>query len=168
MNNSSIVLVGAFFAFSAFLTAQTPVEENFARNKVRYKCEHFVMGEDATSGYDYLFYKNGSKIVKIRSIWSASYTRGLRIEDLFFNGGLVLMRKWTGSKRNFAALKAGRNAALTPKEELYFNGAKLTRWVENGKAVDPTDRRWAETERSILEYAKSEIENYAFLKGDKR
>jgi hypothetical protein len=61
-------------------------------------------------------------------------------------------------------LKRGRAVALMPREELHFTASKLTRWVENGNVVTIADKRWAETERSSLEHAKSELDSYSWLK----
>ncbi len=103
--------------------------------------------------------------MKIRSIWSASYTKELRIEDFYFDGEtLVMLQRLKGSKNQLVTLKKGRNASLTKKEELHFSNSKLTAWKENGKGVPKSDRRWAETEKSILEHAKAERENYNWLK----
>lgn len=143
----------------------TAVESNFAKNKAKYTREHFVSGEDASSGFDYLFYKSTDKIVMIRSIWSASHSNELRVQDIYFDGDAVaVVRRSTAAKRYLSTLKRGRNVVLKPKEELHFTDSKLTRWVEDGKIIPNTDPRWAETERSNLEHAKGELESYADLK----
>jgi len=147
--------------------AQTAVESNFAKNKAAYTREHLVLGEDANSGFDYLFYKNGADIVKIRSIWSASYTKELRIEDLYYADGLVLVRRYTGVKRDLASLKRFRDVPLIPKEELQFSNSKMTVWKLEGKSIAATDQRWTETERATLEHAKDEREAYVWMKEDK-
>ena len=147
------------------IAQQTSVAVNFEKNKTKYTREHLAMGEDASSGYDYLFYKKGAEIVMIRSIWSASYTKDLRIEDVYFDGDrLALVTRSTGHKRNLATLKRGRNVVLKPKEELHFTDSKLTRWIENGKPVVKTDARWADMERSTIEHANSERESYTWMK----
>jgi hypothetical protein len=157
----SIVLLSLAYVATAQPTA---VETTFAKNKPKYTREHLAMGEDASSGYDYLFYKDGQKIVMLRTIWSASYAKELRVEDIYVDEGVVLIRRGTTTKRNLGALKRGRAVALMPREELHFTASKLTRWVENGNVVTIADKRWAETERSSLEHAKSELDSYSWLK----
>ena len=145
----------------------TTVENNFKANLKKYSMEHFVEGEDATSGYDYLFYKSGPKIVKIRSIWSSSTNRPLRVEDIFFDKGLAIFRRSTASKKYLRILVRGKAAPLATAEELYFTEGKLTRWVIRGVDVSKSDARWSQTEKDILEQAKSELENYEWLKSGK-
>ena len=141
------------------------IETSFEKNKAKYTREHFVSGEDASSGFDYLFYKRADKIVMIRSIWSASHSKELRVQDIYFDGDQVaLVRRSTAHERYLSTLKRGRNVVLKPKEELHFSDSKLTRWIEAGKTIANTDPRWAETEKSNLEHAKGELESYSWLK----
>lgn len=150
------------------LAQPSQVEKDFESNKASYTFEHFAEGEDATSGYDYVFYKSGSTIVKIRSIWSAAFGKELRIEDLYFDGrDLLLFRKFTGASGLLDSLKRGRNAVLTSKEEFHFAGGKLTKWIANGKAKSPSDLGWAKTESDVLDQAKSQREYYKWLKEGK-
>ena len=143
------------------------IRVDFEKNIAKYTREHFVMGEDASSGYDYLFYKNGSGIVKIRSIWSASHTKELRIEDFFFDGPSTLVQRLTGTRTQLSTLKKGRNVRLTPKEELYFTDSKLVSWTRDGKPIERSDPRWADTEKLELEHAKAQLESYDFLKDNR-
>lgn len=144
------------------------VEKDFESKKPRYTQEHFAEGEDASSGNDYLFYKSGAKIVKIRSIWSASHSKELRIEDFYFDGdNLLLFRKFTAASRLLNTLKRGRNAILNPKDEFHFTAGKLTKWIAGGKAKSPGDPDWAKTETEILDQGKSQREYYKWLKEGK-
>lgn len=156
-----------FLILSGIAYAQrTPVELRFEKNKQRYTREHFVSGEDASSGYDYLFYRSGKKIVMIRSIWSATHTSELRITDYYFDPEITFIRRSTGRKRNLNALKSGRTAPLRTTEEMEFANGKLIRWIEKGKPADPNDARWSQTEKGNVENAKAELEGYDFLKND--
>ncbi len=125
------------------------------------------MGEDASSGYDYLFYKSGARIVKVRSIWSASWSKELRISDFYFDGDLVLLRTYTAPERRLGLLKRGRTAVLKSTEELHFSNKKLTKWIVGGKPVAQTDLKWTARETEALEQASGELENYTWLKEDK-
>jgi hypothetical protein len=154
------------YSFSAF-GQSTSVEKNFQANLKEYSMEHFVEGEDATSGYDYLFYKSGPKIVKIRTIWSSSTNRPLRVEDLFFDTGLAVVKKSTASKKYLRTLVKGRTAPITTVGEFFFTEGKLVRWVIKGVEVPRSDPRWSQTEKDILEQAKSEMEQYDWLKAGK-
>jgi hypothetical protein len=164
---AAILLLVLTFSLSV-LAQKSTAEIDFEKNRAKYTREHYEMGEDASSGYDYLFYKRGDEIVLIRSIGSATYSKEIRIDDLYFNNGLVFMRRSVSAKRNLGALKRGRDLPLASKEELHFVNGKLVRWVENGKEVDKADKRWAETEKQTLESAAAELENYKFLKDEKQ
>src|SRR5687768_772253 len=97
-------------AIAGLAAAQTEnIEADFAENKPKYTREFFSMGEDASSGYDYVFYKSGPKIVMIRVIWSASYTNELRIDDFYFDDAIKLHRRQTATKRRLSLLKRGRD-----------------------------------------------------------
>ena len=159
-------LVLLCFSVSAF-GQLTSVEKDFQANVKKYSMEHFAEGEDATSGFDYLFYKSGPKIVKIRSIWSSSVNQSLRIDDLFFDSGLAVFRRTTASKNYLRTLVRGKAAPIKTVEEFYFTDGKLTRWVEKGIEVRKTDPRWSQTEKELLGLAKSEIEQYDWLKAGK-
>jgi hypothetical protein len=158
---------------SAFILALTvsivpgqksEVEKAFASNRAKYTREHFAEGEDATSGYDYLFYKSGERIVSIRSIWSASWSKDLRIDDYYFDDEVSFARRSVAPKRLLALLKRGGNALLTSKEEFYFKDGKLTKWIVGGKAMSPSDPMWPQTEKQVIDQARSERDNYAWLK----
>jgi len=152
---------------SSAVGQKSEVEKKFETNKSRYTREHFAEGEDASSGYDYLYYKSGSKIVMIRSIWSASWSKELRVEDFFFDDDLLFVRKTIALKRQLGALKKGRNTLLTPKEEFHFVQRKLIKWIVGKKEMPTADLKWAETEKGILDQATSEYDNYKWLKEGK-
>ena len=163
-----IALLGVLlFASSMIAFAQrNPAELNFQKQRTTYTREHFSEGEDASSGFDYVYFRRGKGIVMIRSIWSATHTPELRVEDMYFDGGvLAFFQRSTARKNSLTVLKGGRNTGLSPKEEMHFERGKLTRWVENGKTVTKSES-WPETEKSTLERAKSLSDYYAELKGD--
>lgn len=144
------------------------IAATFEKDKAKYSREHFAEGEDATSGYDYLFYKSGDKIVKIRSIWSASHSKELRVADFYFDGTeLLLFRTFTAPERLLNSLKKGRNGSLIPKGEFHFSAGKLTKWITGGKPKSPGDSGWDQTEKEALEQAKSQREYYTWLKEGK-
>lgn len=164
MKTAFILLSILFLAAFAF-SQPTAVEKEFEANKAKYKREHLVLGEDATSGYDYLFYKSGKRIGKIRSIWSSSVVKELRIDDYYFQNELVVYRKLKGKKTQLKSLIAVRNSPLTTVELFEFMNSKLVKWIESGKAIPNTDPRWNEKEKEIREQAKLEAESYEMLKG---
>ena len=166
--NRSVTLLLCVLLLAGFTTAQAnDVEGDFKKNKAKYTREFFSMGEDASSGYDYVFYKNGPKIVMIRVIWSASYTNELRISDFYFDDDLVFHRKQTARKSQLSLLKRGRDVPFVVKEEHHFSAGRLTKWIADKKTIPPTDTRWAATEKDTLEHARSERESYSFLKENK-
>jgi len=161
----SITLLIYVLLLAGVTAAQTnAVENDFKKNKARYTREFFSMGEDASSGYDYVFYKSGPKIVMVRVIWSASHTSELRIDDFYFDEDVTLHRKQTAQKRQLSILKRGRDVPLALKEEHHFTGGKLTKWTLDSKTIPSDDARWLEAEKAALEQARSERENYTWLK----
>jgi|SoiMethySBSTD1v2_1073268.scaffolds.fasta_scaffold27035_4 hypothetical protein len=157
--------------FGAWVSAfgqPASIEKHFQANIKKYSMEHFAEGEDASSGYDYLYYKDRQKIVKISSIWSASHSAEVRVEDFYIDDGSFFFRNSIALKKYLGALRKGKAAALNTINEFYFNGNKLTRWLSKGVEVRPTDSKWNTMEREILERLAAEIENYAWLKSEKQ
>jgi hypothetical protein len=160
------VLVGLILASSASTFAQKDlIELGFESNRNRYTREHFSEGEDASSGFDYIYFRNDKAIVMIRSIWSATHTRELRIEDMYFrNGGLAVFRRATAHQKSIGVLKTGRNSGLTAKEVMHFENGKLVSWTQNGSPVSKVGTFWPDAEKSTLETARQWVEYYADLK----
>lgn len=155
-----LLLISILFFSFAVSAQRSTIEANFEKNKTKYTREFFGEGEDASSGYDYVYYRKGDKIMMIRSIWSASWSKELRIEDFYFDDGLVLLKRATAPERQLGTLKRGRNVALPPKEELHFAGRKLTKWIVGGKLVPTTDLNWSQTEADALAQADGEQETF--------
>lgn len=161
----SLVLI-SLFVVSAF-AQDNLIEANFEKNKRSLSVTKFAMGEDASSGWDYLVYKNKSKVRKIRVIWSSS-SEAPTVEDYYFeNGKPVLYIKFAATKKQYKSLAKGTNLILKPEEKLYFTNSKLSNWLENGKTIISTDSRWNEKEKDILEFFKSQTETYqSYLRGE--
>lgn len=141
------------------------IEKDFEKNKSKYTREKFSEGEDASSGFDYLVYKDGAKIVKIRSIWSSSAGPVPRVEDYYFaDGKLVLFVRATLQKKYLKSAVKGTVVPLKTEERLWLKDDKLTSWNEKGKTIEATDKRWKEREKEALEAGKNELENYEFMK----
>jgi len=158
------VFLFAFCGITSF-AQETSVERDFEKNKSRFKVEKLSEGEDATSGYDYLVYKDKAEIVKIREIWSSSAVSTYRAEDYFFkNGKLIALVKYTFGKPYYKTAIKGTNVPLKLVEKLYLTDSKLTSWIENGKAIPTTDKRWQEKETDTLESAKNQLEMYKLIK----
>ena len=158
------LIVTAFCGVANFAQVSS-IESDFEKNKTRYKLEKFAAGEDASSGYDYFFYKDKSQIVKVREIWSSLSYSTYRAEDYFYKDGkLIALIKYTFAKKYYKTAEKGKNVPLKPVEKLYFTDSKLTGWTENGKTIEKTDNRWQEREKEALEAGKSQLENYNWLK----
>jgi hypothetical protein len=156
---SIIFLIAVFSSLS--LAQEISIEKDFEKNRPKFLLERFSLGEDATSGYDYLIYKSKSKVVKIRSIWNGGSSNPPTVEDFYFkDGNLILYVKLLLDKKHFKTIVRGRNIALQAQEKLYLTDSKLTMWIENGKTVSASDPRWKEKEKSVLEQAKGEMESY--------
>lgn len=154
----------ALFAFAASAQGET-AEKDFAKNLKKFKVEKYSMGEDASSGYDYVIYKRGSEIVKIRTIWSSSANPKWWVEDAYYKAGEpVLLVNLSLTKRQYRSVKGGSQIALAVNDKYYFKEGKLVKWLEKGKAVPATDARWREIEKDTLASAKNSLEFYPELK----
>lgn len=149
------------FCFTANFSQTNDFEGDFKKSRSKYTLDIYSEGEDASSGYDYLVYKKGDQIVKVRVVWSSlSYTT-YRIDDYYFDDGkLVALFKYDFAKKFYNSAKKGINVLMKSTEKLYLIDSKLTNWTEKGKPVAQTDARWAETERQIIESANYIIEGY--------
>ena len=164
---TGLVLLAALLASSANAFAQRNLTElDFNKNRTLYSREQFSEGEDASSGFDYVYFRNRTEIVMIRAIWSATHTRELRIEDMYFgDDGLALYRRSTAQRKSMGVLKTGRSTGLQAKEEMHFENRRLVRWIQDGQAVSKLlATSWLEVEKSTLETAKAWIESYEDLK----
>lgn len=161
----TFVLIGLC---SLVVSAQNgSVISNFEKNKTKYKLEKFAEGEDASSGFDYLFYKSKDQIVKVRVIWSSSANPNHWIEDYYYDGGkLTAFIKYDLAKKNYENAKRGKSISLKEVEKLFLNGEKLKSWDEKGMAVTKEDERWNEKEKEILENGKSQLEQYDDFKAN--
>lgn len=164
-----ILLLCVFaFGFTANFGQTSNIDAEFQKNKAKYKLDIFSEGEDASSGSDYLVYKKGSEIVKVREIWSSlSYTT-YSIEDYYFKDGkIVAYAKYSFAKKYYNSAKKGTKVPMTLSETLFLTDSKLTAWAVNGKAVEKTDNRWTETETDINEKAKFILEAYQQYKAER-
>lgn len=161
----SFILI--FLFVSVGFAQDSEIEKNFGKDKKTFAVVKFAVGEDASSGWDYLVYKNKSGVRKIRVIWSSSYASP-RVEDYYFeNGKPSLYVKFAAAKTQYKSLKKGLETALTLEEKLGFTNLKLAAWTEKGKAVAADDLRWSEKETDVLEKFKSELESYeSHLRGE--
>ena len=152
--------------FSVGVAAQADAAEmNFTKNLKKYKLEKYAMGEDASSGYDYLIYKRGSNIVKIRTVWSSSANPAWWVEDAYFEAGTpVLLVNLSVAKRQYRSVVRGARMVLPVKDKYYFKDDKLVKWIEKGKVVEATDPRWQQVEKDTLASAKDTLSFYPELK----
>lgn len=159
----SIMLVG-FFSLVA-VGQKSSIASDFEKNKAKYKLEKFAEGEDASSGYDYLFYKDKDAITKVRVIWSSSANPNYWIEDYYFNNGkLAAFYKYDLTKKNYKNARNGKTIPLKETESLFLTDAKLTAWTEKGKTVAKDDSRWSEQENDLLKKAGDHLEMYKTFK----
>lgn len=164
-----IVLAAVLMAlFSGLLYAQdSAAEKAFVKSRPKLKLEKFSEGEDASSGFDYLIYKNKAGVVKIRSIWSG-VDKTAKIDDYYYeNGKPVLYVSMTFPKSRLKEVIRERTIPLTTVERLHLKYSKLTAWIEKGKTVSATDARWNQRETELLEQARGQLENYQSLKDEK-
>jgi hypothetical protein len=144
----------------------TSIEKNFEKNKRTFSVKRFAIGEDASSGSEYLVYRQKTSTKKIRVIWS-NYERA-EVDDYFYEAGKpLLMVKYAAKKSQVNSLAKGTNLTLKTVEKFYFTDSKLVTWIENGKKVPADDSRWAEKEKDVLESFASQLETFrSYLKGE--
>jgi hypothetical protein len=167
INDMKIVLAAALILLVSGVSfaQELSAEKDFEKNKPRLTLEKFAVGEDATSGFDYLVYTDKSSVVKLRSIWSSSTGIQSRVEDYYFKDGVLLLYvRMLAENRNLKPLVRGQNVPLTVEEKLYLKDSKLTTWIEKRKTVPATDARRNDREKEVLEMAKAELENYQSMK----
>ena len=141
------------------------IEKEFERNRLKYKLEKFSEGEDATSGFDYLYYSNKTGFVKMRMAWTSAGTKEQDTYDYYFKDGkLILMVRYPRSKAFYKGTVQGKYLTIAPDEKLYFTGGKLSKWIEKGREVPAGDSRWQAKEKEILDEAKDRLEYYKELK----
>jgi hypothetical protein len=140
---------------------QGSVERDFERERRTLSVDRFAIGEDATSGFYYLVYKRRSEIRKIRSIWNGGCCNAPYAEDFYFKDGQpILYVKLSLLKRQLRDAVRGRRIPLGVEEKLYLKDSKLMTWIDNGKTIPPSDPKWKEKERTVLEEFKGQLENY--------
>lgn len=162
------VILTALFSVLSF-AQDLSIEKDFEKMRPKLKLEKFSMGEDATSGYDYLIYTDNSKVVKIRSIWNGGASSQPSVDDYYFRDGtLILHVKMPARKSQFKNLVKGRNLPLAAEEKLYLKDSKLTTWIEKGKTIPISDARWQNKEKEVLETAKGEMDNYQSMKEENK
>ena len=104
------------------------IEKDFEKNRAKFKLEKFSEGEDATSGFYYLYYKNKTAIVKMRQAWVSEGMKEHDTYDYYYKDGkLVLMVRYPRSKRQFNGTYAGKALLFQPEEKFYFTDSKLTK-----------------------------------------
>jgi len=162
-----LALLMVVFCALANFAQDDSIEKDFEKNKTKFKVEKFSEGEDASSGFYYLFYKNKTAIVKMRQAWiSGGYKEQETYDYYYQNGKLVLMVRYPRSKKQYKDSYAGKYLLIEPEEKFYFTDSKLTKWIEKGKPVATDDNRWKDTEKEVLQDGNDQLENYKRLKED--
>ena len=154
--------------FSAFAVGQTSkAESEFLKNKSKLSLEKYALGEDATSGYDYLVYKNKGKIVKIRSIHSST-NPSMEIDDYYFENGklVVYLRSYLPKKSLKSALR-GNEFKLFAQERIELKDDKMIVWSDGAKKYTSDDPNWLKRENQILQSVGSELEMIRMLMEEK-
>ena len=155
----------SLFTFSIFAQDST-IEKNFEKNKRSYFLTKFSIGEDASSGWDYLVYRQKTSTKKIRVIWS-NYAEAT-VDDYFYEAGKpVLLVKYSAKKSQYKSLAKGTSLPLKAEEKFYFNNGKLAFWIEKGKTIQSTDSRWIDKEKEVLASFDEQLETFrSHLRGE--
>lgn len=161
------VILAAFLSISGFAQQQevSAIERDFAKNRRSLKLEKFAVGEDATSGFDYLIYRNKSGVRKIRVVWNGGVGAVPRVEDYYFeNGAPAVYVSLSVGKRQVGSVGRGLDIPLKTIERLELRAGALASWVEKGQPIPRTDARWKEKETELLELFKDKLETYRMFK----
>ena len=161
------ILALALFAVHA--SAQhVPVERDFERARKSLKLERFqqerdLFGDPGTRTFEYLYYHEKDKLVKIRLIEKEGKPdASIKVDDYFFvNGDLRLVRLYffVGSSRH-RLLRQGDIVPLLTGEHIEMLNGKLIRWTALGKDIPSTDRRWDDKQSSVLRSLQIELMYY--------
>lgn len=159
------ILFISVLAISAF-AQDSSIEKTFEKNKRSFSLTRFALGEDASSGWDYLVYRQKTTTKKIRVIWS-NYERA-SVDDYYYEAGEPrLLVKFFAKKSQYKSLVKGANLPLKVEEKFYFTGSKLVTWIENRKTIPATDSRWAEKEKEVLDSFNEQLETFrSYLRGE--
>jgi hypothetical protein len=150
-----------------FAQEDDSIEKDFEKNRAKFKLEKFSEGEDATSGFYYLYYKNKSGTVKMRQAWvSAGYKEHDTYDYYFKDGKLILLVRYPRTKKQYNDTPKGKLLLIEPEEKFYLTDSKLTKWLEKGKTVAGDDKRWQEKESEILKEAEDVLKYYDELKAN--
>ncbi|HVE55551.1 MAG TPA: hypothetical protein VNB22_01905 [Pyrinomonadaceae bacterium] len=166
-----LVFAVIFLAFcaAANFAQDDSIEKDFEKNKAKFKLEKFSEGEDASSGFYYLYYKNKTGFVKMRQAWVSDGMKEHDTYDYYFKDGkLILMVRYPRSKKQYKETYAGKYLLIVPDEKFYFTDSKMTKWIEKGKSVATDDKRWQEKEKEILQEGNDQLEYYKQLKEDNK
>jgi hypothetical protein len=162
------VILAAFLSISGFAQQQqeiSAIERDFAKNRRAFKLEKFALGEDATSGFDYLIYKNKTGVRKIRVVWNGGVGAIPTVEDYYFeNGAPAVYVSLSVGKSQIRSVVKGLDIPLKTIERLELKAGALASWVEKGKTIPRTDARWKEKETETLELFKDKLETYRMFK----
>jgi hypothetical protein len=163
-----IILTLFLISISAFgiLAQDSSVEKTFEKNKRSFSLTRFAIGEDASSGRDYLVYRQKTSTKMIRVIWS-NYERAT-VDDYFYEAGKpTLLIQYTAKHNQYKSLARGANLPLKMVSKFYLSGSKLVNWIENGKTIPATDSRWADQEKDVIAGFDEQLDTFRMhLKGE--
>ena len=118
-------------------------------------------GEDATSGWYYIFYYNTKKLLKIRVIWNGGCCQSPMLYDLYYNdSSLVLMDEFkdiqeTVDRKNAVAnLIKGKNLHIQLLESLMYKQQRLIGYINNDLQNPTLPIQLTEREKWGLEWAE--------------
>ncbi|MBX7171172.1 MAG: hypothetical protein K1X72_09450 [Pyrinomonadaceae bacterium] len=159
-------LILSIFLSLNCLSQDSSIEKNFEKNRKSFFLTHFSVGEDASSGFDYLVYRQKTSTKKIRVIWS-NYSQAT-VDDYYFDAGKpVLLVKYEAKHNQYKSLAKGIILPLKTLEKYYFTNSKLISWFENGKPISNSDSRWAEKEKELLASFDEQLETFrSHLRGE--
>ena len=158
------LLLIAFVSMSGAAQSKR-AEQNLPLPISQYKLEKYSVGEDATSGYDYLVYKKGKEIVKIREVWNGGASSKPVVRDFYYTGGVpVTYAELSLTKRQYRSVARGGQVVLPIVEKCYLKDMKVIKWMEKDKIVPSGDPRWAAKEKEVIEEANGMLEFYPTLK----
>lgn len=155
---TSIFTLLIIAVFSVAVSAQT--------DKRVFKVEKYAVGEDASSGMDYIIYKYKGRIARIREIWSSSANRNPTAEEFQYDakGNTVAYYEFAIKYSQVNAVVRNSKYVLKATDVRILKDGKMVKWTENGKIISNSDPRWAEMESDALTRGKNMLEFYPEMK----
>ena len=134
------------------LTDKEQIEIQFEEDRDNLKVVQATLGQNASRGFRYTFYRDESGVRVVREVWEGDEENTPEVRYYFFEEEkIALVRRLKGEPDSLDALIQGLDENTSVRDKLFFEDAKMVQWFdEEGNSVDLSDPRWAEIERLTI------------------